>query len=277
MNRLAMLAVAAVCAVVFSVKAESVAKITTFEGSVSVLKKGAADWRDAKPGTPLDVGDQVYTREESFAELRYSIGTVLRMDEKTKVTIEESSEKTVRTKSGLGSVWVNMRKLISTGKQFEVATPTAVAAIRGTVFDFSYTPDSATYVNVFEGKVAVGPSDDLKKQLEQGKKQEETKQEEKKQETKKQDTAKQEEKKPEPKKQEAKKQEHVEVPGPEEIPGPYEVSLEQWLTIVAGQKISVRKDGKFAKEKMDMAAAEKEKFVKKNLALDKELMKEKGK
>lgn len=275
MNRLTMIA-AAVCAVVFSVNAESVAKITTFEGNVSVLKKGAADWRDAKPGTPLEVGDQIYTREESFAEIRYSIGTVLRMDEKTKVTIEESSEKTVRTKSGLGSVWVNMRKLISTGKQFEVATPTAVAAIRGTVFDFSYTPDSATYVNVFEGKVAVGPTDSLKKQLEQGKKQEETKQEEKKQETKKQDTVKQGEKKPETKKQEAKK-EHVEVPGPEEIPGPYEVSLEQWLTIVAGQKISVRKDGKFAKEKMDMAKAEKEKFVKKNLALDKELMKEKAK
>ena len=246
MNRLTILAVA-VCTVVFSINAESVAKVTTFEGNVSVLKKGAADWRDAKPGTPLEVGDQVYTREESFAEIRYSIGTVLRMDEKTKVTIEESSEKTVRTKSGLGSVWVNMRKLISTVKQFEVSTPTAVAAIRGTVFDFSYTPDSATYVNVFEGKVAVGPSDDLKKQLEQEKKKPVT------------------------------KKEHVEVPGPEEIPGPYEVSLEQWLTIVAGQKISVRKDGKFAQEKMDMAAVLKEKFVKKNQELDKELMKEKVK
>jgi hypothetical protein len=246
MNRLAMIA-AAVCAMFFSVSAESVAKISTFEGSVSVLKKGAADWRNAKPGATLDVGDQVYTTEESFAELRYSIGTVLRMDEKTKVTIEASSEKTIRTKSAMGSVWVNMRKLISTGKQFEVSTPTAVAAIRGTVFDFSYTPDSATYVNVFEGKVAVGPSDSLKKQLEQEKK------------------------------KETNKKEHVEVPGPEEIPGPYEVSLDQWLTIVAGQKISVRKDGKFAKEKMDMAAVEKEKFVKKNLDLDKELMKEKVK
>jgi hypothetical protein len=247
MNRLTILAAAAVCAIVFSVSAENVAKITTFEGNVSVLKKGAADWRDAKPGSPLEVGDQVYTREESFAEIRYSIGTVLRMDEKSKVTIEESSEKTVRTKSAIGSVWVNMRKLVSTGKQFEVSTPTAVAAIRGTVFDFSYTPDSATYVNVFEGKVAVGPSDSLKKQLEK------------------------EKKKP------AVKKEHVEVPGPEEIPGPYEVSLDQWLSIVAGQKISVRKDGKFAKEKMDMAAVEKEKFVKKNLDLDKELMKEKVK
>ncbi|HUI93251.1 MAG TPA: FecR family protein [Chitinivibrionales bacterium] len=250
MRRLAMIA-AAVCMVVWTVGAESVAKITSFEGNVSILKKGAADWRDAKPGSALEVGDQVYTREESFAEIRYAIGTVLRMDEKTKVTIEESSEKTIRTKSGLGSVWVNMRKLISSGKQFEVATPTAVAAIRGTVFDFSYTPDSATYVNVFEGKVAVGPSDSLKKQLDQEKKKEQ--------------------------KKETVKKEHIEVPGPEEIPGPYEVSLEQWLTIVAGQKISVRKDGKFAREKMDMAAVQKEKFVKKNLELDKELMKEKVK
>jgi hypothetical protein len=46
---------------------------------------------------------------------------------------------------------------------------------------------------------------------------------------------------------------------------------------VAGQKISVRKDGKFAREKMDMAAVQKEKFVKKNQDLDKELMKEKVK
>jgi len=65
------------------------------------------------------------------------------------------------------------------------------------------------------------------------------------------------------------------VPGPEEIPGPYEVSLEQWRTIVAARGSPVRTDGKFAQEKIDMQAAEKEKFVKKNLAMDKELMKEK--
>ena len=128
-----------------------------------------------------------------------------------------------------------MRKLVSAGKEFEVSTPTAVAAIRGTVFDFSYTPDSASYVSVFEGKVAVGPSEELKKKLEQEKK-----------------------------KAPARTEKPVEVNGPEEIPGPYEVSLEQWRTIVAGQKIMVRSDGKFAQEKMDMKAVSKEKFVKKN-------------
>jgi ferric-dicitrate binding protein FerR (iron transport regulator) len=243
-----LISVALLCSMFFSyAAAEMVARIANFEGAVSVMKKGAADWRNAKPGTPLDMGDQVFTHEESFAEIRYAAGAVLRMDEKTKVTIESSTEKTVRTKSAIGSVWVNMKKLITTGKQFEVSTPTAVAAIRGTVFDMSCVPDSATYVSVFEGKVAVGPTDSLKKKLELEKK------------------------------KAARTEQPVEVPGPEEIPGPYEVSLEQWRTIVAGQKISVRSDGKFAQEKIDMKAAEKEKFVKKNQELDKELMKEKEK
>jgi hypothetical protein len=236
-----------VCAALSLARAEGVAKVTTFEGVVQIMKNGASEWRNAKPGTSLEVGDQVFTHEESFAEIRYAIGTVLRMDEKTKVTIEASSEKTIKTKSAIGNVWVNMRKLVATGREFQVSTPTAVAAIRGTVFDMSSVPDSASYVAVFEGKVAVGPSDDLKKKLEQEKK------------------------------KATKASKPFEVPGPEEIPGPYEVSLEQWRTIVAGQKIAVRTDGKFAQEKMDMQAAEKEKFVKKNLAMDKELMKEKGK
>jgi uncharacterized protein YaiE (UPF0345 family) len=244
MRGMVLIAVTGVCSLVCSIYADSVAKIASIEGVVQVLKKDAADWRNAKPGMPLEVGDQVYSHEESFVEIRYTIGTVLRMDEKTKVTVEASSERTIKTKSAIGNVWVNMRKLVSSGKEFQVSTPTAVAAIRGTVFDMSSIPDSASYVAVFEGKVAVGPSDDLKKKLEAEKKNAVNKTEQ-----------------------------PVEVPGPEEIPGPYEVSLDQWRTIVAGQRIAVRTDGKFALGKMDMQAVEKEQFVKKNLALDRELMK----
>jgi hypothetical protein len=247
MRKIVVMVAAAMISAALPVSAESVAKFTAIEGMAQVMKRGAADWRNAKPGMPLEVGDQVYTQEESFAEIRYAIGAVLRMDEKTKVTIEASSAKTIKTRSAVGCVWVNMRKLISAGKKFEVSTPTAVAAIRGTVFDMSCTPDSTASVDVFEGKVAVGPSDDLKKALDLEKK------------------------------KAAKVEEPTEVPGPEEIPGPYEVPLDRWRTIVAGQKITIRKDGKFAQEKFDAAAVEQEKFAKKNLAMDKELMKEKGK
>lgn len=228
----------------FSVQADIVARITRLEGAVSILRNGSTEWRSAKPSTPLEAGDQVYTHEESFAELQYSIGTVLRMDEKTKITIAASSEQAIKTRNGLGDVWVNMKKLLSKGKEFEVSTPTAVAAIRGTVFQMSSKADSTASVSVYNGKVAVGPSDELKKKIEQAKPVKHVEQ-------------------------------PVEVPGPEEIPGPFEVPLEQWRDIVAGQKISVRVDGKFAQEKFDMKAAAEEKFVKKNMDLDKELVKEK--
>jgi hypothetical protein len=247
MNRLAMLFTIALCSAVSFVNADMVAKVASLEGTVQVMKKGATDWKNARPGMPLEVGDEIYTQAESFAEIRYTIGTVLRMDEKTKLTLESSSDKTIKSKSAIGTVWINMRKLVSTGKEFEVSTPTAVAAIRGTVYNMSTAADSASDVSVFEGKVAVGPSDDLKKKLDQEKK------------------------------KAAKTEKPVEVPGPEEIPGPYEVSLEQWRTIVAGQKIVVRTDGKFAQEKFDAKAAAQKAFIKKNLALDTELMKEKAK
>jgi hypothetical protein len=231
------------------VNADVVAKISSFEGTVQIMKKGSADWKNARLGMALEVGDQVYTQAESFAEISYAIGAVLRMDEKTKVTLESSTEKTVKSKSAIGTVWINMRKLVSAGKEFDVSTPTAVAAIRGTVYNMSTSSDSASDVSVYEGKVAVGPSEDLKKKLEAEKK-----------------------------KAAVRTEKPVEVPGPEEIPGPYEVSLEQWRTVVAGQKIAVRNDGKFAQSKFDaQAAAAKTAFVKKNLELDQELMKEKTK
>jgi hypothetical protein len=248
MKRLVTLFTIALCSAVSFVNADMVAKVASLEGTVQVMKKGTTDWKNARPGMPLEVGDEIYTQAESFAEIRYTIGTVLRMDEKTKLTLESSSDKTIKSKSAIGTVWINMRKLVSTGKEFEVSTPTAVAAIRGTVYNMSTAADSASDVSVFEGKVAVGPSDDLKKKLEQDKK-----------------------------KAAARTEKPVEVPGPEEIPGPYEVSLEQWRTIVAGQKIVVRTDGKFAQEKFDTKAAAQKAFIKKNLALDTELMKEKAK
>jgi hypothetical protein len=216
-----------------------VARIARIEGKVNILKSGTGDWRDAKPSMPLAVGDQIYTREESFAEIRYSIGAVLRMDEMTKITVEASSEKTVKTKNGVGDVWVNMKKLMSRGNEFQISTPTAVAAIRGTVFRMSSGPDSTSTVSVYDGKVAVNLSDELSKKLA-------------------------------PKRLAQPFEKPLEVPGPEEIPGPFEVSLAQWREIVAGQEISIRRDGKFKQGKFDPAAAVREKFVKKNLELDKE-------
>jgi hypothetical protein len=218
--------------------AAPVATISKIEGVASIMRKGSTDWRNARPNMTMEVGDQIYTREESFVELHYANGAVVRMDEKSKVTVEYCSAGTIKSRSSVGAVWVNMKKLATPTKSFEVSSPTATAAIRGTVFQMNAAADSSTSVAVYDGKVAVGPTDDLKGKLKQEKK-------------------------------EAAVSDPQEVNGPEEIPGPYEVSLDQWQSIVAGQQISVRKDGKFATEKIDAAAASA--FTKKNEQLDKDI------
>jgi hypothetical protein len=187
---------------------------------------------------PLGEGDAVYSRKESFAEIVYSSGAILRMDEDTKIIIKKVTGKKSTTATPLGNVWANMRKLVVSKKEFDLESPTATAAIRGTVFQMNTDRDSSTDVSVYEGKVAVGPS-----------------------------------KKREVKKPAGPKGRH-EVPGPHEIPGPYEVSLQQWRTIVAGQMISVNKEGKYSEKKIDMKKAKEDDFVKKNLELDKEVEKE---
>lgn len=238
------LAVLWTCTLTLAAGTKPTATIATIEGKASVLAVGAGEWKDARPNMPLRKGDTLYTREESFVEVRFADGAVLRMSENSKIMLAASTDKAVKTETSIGNVWVNMQKLAKAGKGFELSSPTAVAAIRGTVFQMQTGADSSTSVAVFDGTVAVGPSTGLKKQLDADN----------------------------PPQQPG---EMHEVPGPEEVPGPYEVSLEEWRNITAGQRIAVRKDGKFAEEKFSADQAAMDAFVKKNLELDKRLLQEK--
>ncbi len=225
------------CLMISVQAAEHAGRVQLLEGSASIMRSGAEQWRNIRPNMPVRIGDQIYTREESFVEIRLKNGAMMRMDEKTKVVIEHSTEDETKTTSSLGNVWVNMRKLVNSGKEFELSSPTATAAIRGTVFHMETARDSSTDVSVYSGKVAVGPTrgrgSDSRGQQSHG-------------------------------------EERVEVPGPEEIPGPYEVSLEEWRMIIAGQRISIRRDGKYAQAAFDAKSAQ-NRFVKRNRELDRQL------
>jgi len=59
-----------------------------------------------------------------------------------------------------------------------------------------------------------------------------------------------------------------EVAPPEEVPGPYEVSLEDWITLVEGMQINVRRDGKFHMFEFDQATDAELDFVRWNKDLD---------
>jgi hypothetical protein len=55
---------------------------------------------------------------------------------------------------------------------------------------------------------------------------------------------------------------------PEEVPGPYEVTLEDWITLVEGMQINVRRDGKYNMFEFDVATDDELEFVRWNKDLD---------
>lgn len=227
------------CAFVFvslvvNITAGADAKVTLIEGVAHFQRKNSDNWKKLRLNMPLRVDDQVKTDEETLVELTYSHGVVVRLDEQTLCSIKKVTDVHVATTVFSGNVWVNMKKLVSTGRTFEVSTPTAVAAIRGTVFQLQSHSDSTADVAVYVGKVAVGLSDSGRKRVEEEK---------------------------------SESLEPQEVPGPHEVPGPFEVTLDQWRDIVAGQRITVRKDGRFAIADFD-PEKEVNAFIQRNRALD---------
>jgi hypothetical protein len=213
--------------------------ISSVVGEAQANQTRSPGWKAARVGAKLFVQDQLRTGAESTAELRWSSGGVVRLAEQSSMTISEVPSEGTAPEQGLkvlgGRVWANMKKISTSTQEFGIETPTAIASIRGTVFRVDMAADSATDVLVYEGKVAVGPSAGLEKNR-----------------TRPPDSSG-----------------RREVEGPSEVKGPTEVTLEEWVTIVAGQQIRVARAGTFRTWRFDRKADSLDAWVKFNLERDK--------
>lgn len=195
------------------------------------FRLGSINSKNRTKMTPLDEEDKVFekdtlqTGKESRCEIKLMDGSILRLSENTKYIIDQfnqSGEK-VSFQGYLvsGESWTNVNKLDSKKKDFKVKSPIAVAAVIGTSYKMS-SDGKITEISVLDGQVEVDLEKEKKAEL-----------------------------KIEPKKDSgsmAPKQ----SPGPKQIPGPYEVTLSEWISIVKGEKISIRNDGKYNKTKTDV-------------------------
>lgn len=185
----------------------------------------------AKSGD-LDEEDKVFEKDtlitgaESRCEIKLSDGSLIRLNEKTRYIIEkyEQTAGNIAFSGYLvsGESWTNVNKTGSEKKDFNVRSPIAVAAVIGTAYKMN-ADGSLTEISVLDGQVNV----DLEKE----------------------------------KKTELKIVPETEKTGslaprqsmaPKQIPGPYEVTLSDWISIVKGEKISIRNDGKYNKSKTDV-------------------------
>ncbi|OQX56600.1 MAG: hypothetical protein B5M53_00580 [Candidatus Cloacimonas sp. 4484_209] len=101
-------------------------------------------------------GDSLVTGDESSLEVTYEDGSVSSLEPNSIIKIKEIKKEnglfTTRIKTWLGRILCKVKKLRS-GETFEVYTPTAVATVRGTVFEAEVTKNQETLINVVSGKV----------------------------------------------------------------------------------------------------------------------------
>ena len=206
------------------------------KNDVSIKHHNSKQWNAAKLKMAVVNDDVLRTRQESRCEVKLNNGDIVRIGENTVfefATARDQMQKDVRAELKNGKVWANLAPFKSPNKQFQIKAPTAVCAVRGTIYRID--ADSLTRCSVYQGQVDVGPVSLWGMPQQQ---------------------------------QESRSLQPVEVTGPTEIPPPYQVSLDQWIQIVQGFQIIVRPDGKYAKSKIDQQADSQDEWVKWNQEFD---------
>ena len=199
-------------------------------GELSVKHHGAKANEDCDEEDKIFELDTLTTGEESKCEIILNDGSTIRISEKSKYVFESYSDKPNIAFVGnliKGETWTNVNRADKNSRDFKVKSPIAVAAVIGTSYRMT-SDGEMTNIAVKDGKVNVDLQQDIKTKYNI---------------------------KP-PKK--SNSMAPKEVGGPKEIPGPYEVTLAEWISVVKGEVISVRYDGKYNKFKTDIKKLEQE-------------------
>ena len=147
----------------------AIGKVNFLEGKAFVQRAGTDSYAPLTVGAPIYRNDRIRTSEASRLEIRFNDGSVLRLAPNTQIRMRlirkgKDSEKTktssgeskrLRVKLLLGKVWSVVNRAVGQEEVFRVQTPNAVAGVRGTRFQTTYSKEQGTGVKVYDGKVLV--------------------------------------------------------------------------------------------------------------------------
>ena len=123
---------------------ERVGTVTGVEGQAEVMHSGASAWSPLQEGDPVALGDQLRTRQDSKMLVTLREDSVLTLAPASQLAITEqvvAPAAASRFQLLLGTIKAAVTQRYSEpNARFEVATPTAIAGVRGTSFLASYDP-----------------------------------------------------------------------------------------------------------------------------------------
>ncbi|MGA2920267.1 MAG: DUF6600 domain-containing protein [Candidatus Sulfotelmatobacter sp.] len=98
-----------------------VARLGYLEGSVSFQPAGEDDWVGAVPNRPMTTGDQLWTDQDSRAEVQLG-SAVIRLSSNTGFSFLNLDDNTVQVQLTSGAIYITVRRLQG-GDDFEIDTP----------------------------------------------------------------------------------------------------------------------------------------------------------
>lgn len=142
-----------------------VAELKNIKGNVKIQKHGVPPMQPATNNMTLYAKDIVMTSKGAEAEIVFKDGHVVKVTQLSTIQIKVPRPATKKDSAGsnpvsdikcsIGKIFVKAKKSISKDTQFEVATPTAVVGVRGTLFAVAVDENGDTSCSVKEGNVEV--------------------------------------------------------------------------------------------------------------------------
>lgn len=152
--------------VVSFVNSADAAYISMHRGDVDIKKAGSGAWeRLGASRTDLASGDEVKTARASTAEIMLDDGSKMKLAPMSAFKLTSETKEAVSVGLYIGRVRSWVKKF---SKKFEVRTPSAVCAVRGTDFMVGADGNGNTNVEVYDGSVLAGDASGNSSLLQQG-------------------------------------------------------------------------------------------------------------
>ncbi len=133
---------------------DSGARFSSLSGEIEVRHDGEKEWRFAKLGTVLRVGDHVRTSEDSTAIIGFADLSTFLMKPESEIVITTPPERDSMVRLVAGNILKNVRKMLKDGTM-EVEMSQAIAGARGTIFAVGTSPGAGDTAAVLQGAIEV--------------------------------------------------------------------------------------------------------------------------
>lgn len=123
--------------------------VTFVSGSADYQRQLEDQWQELRVNTRLNQGDSVRTDESGLIDIRFGGGTLIRVAESTKLTVNENTLRSIVLTPEYGTIFSRLRRILRK-QRIELHGPSAVLGVRGTDVVFS-TSAEATIAYTLSG------------------------------------------------------------------------------------------------------------------------------